>query len=147
MVVTIQFLIFTCIKSTRNRHDENTGVYTSEEKLLIAYVFPYFKLLSPASDIIYISCASVPSYKSVRRPVIFRNMAPLQRSEAKEQMMKSSYQWMHFDLKANFTRIPKLNPFILVSLMKLLKGTHLRFLLQMSLFLFINFSHFCYWLK
>lgn len=76
MVVTIQFLIFTWIKSTRNGHDENTGVYTSEEKLLIAYVFLYFKFLSPASDIICISYASVPSYKSVGRPVIFRNMAP-----------------------------------------------------------------------
>lgn len=118
-----------------------------KRKLLIAYVFPYFTLLSLASDIICISYASVPSYKSLGRTVMFRNVTPFQRREAKGYLKKSSYQLINFDLEANFPRMPKLNSFILVSLMKLLKGAHLRFFLQMSWFLFINFSHFYCWLK
>ena len=52
------------------------GFTPQERKLLIAYIFPYFEILSPASDLICTSYASVPSYKPVGRRVIFRNMAP-----------------------------------------------------------------------
>lgn len=41
------------------------------QKLLIAYIFPYFDFLSSASDLICISYVSVPSYNSVGRRAIF----------------------------------------------------------------------------
>lgn len=122
--------------------------FTPRKESCLQFLFSRsLKFSALLSGVTCIAYASAPSPKPVARTVVFRNMTPFQRGEAKGYIMKTSSQWINFDLQAHYPRMSELNSLILVSLMKLLKGAHLRFFFQMPWFLFINFSHFFYLLQ